>query len=271
MKENVTVVFSKNRGMQLNLCLETIFRNCDDIAKKTDIYVLYKADEEYIPGYDILKNRYKQVIFVEEKDFKQDLLDIVSSKKHVLFFVDDNVVTGKFLFSDIEKGLENNPDVLGVSLRLGKNTTNCFSYNKEQNVPNMEKSGYFMKFNWQKAELDFNYPIELSSSVFRVEDIIDILENCSYNSPNFLEQAMSESYIKDKPYLLCYEKSVSFCFPINRVQDSHPNRSANVDIADLNKIFLDGWHIRAENFYEHISTGAHELPEGIFEMVRDEF
>ena len=262
MKKVVTVIFSRNRALQLDLCLRTLQLHCADIHKSAYVNVLYRADDHHRESYEILKREYPDVIFIEEVSFKQDLLDIVHNKSGILFsIVDDTVFVEDFLLGNIVSNLESNLDCLGFSLRLGFNTNFCFPYGKSQDIPATVKveNGVANKYNWQSAQLDFGYALELSSSIYRLEDIIEILENCEYFSPNSLEDRFAECHIHTKPNLLMYDKSVAFSNPINKVQLDHPNKSGDIDADVLLQYFMAGYRINAEPFNHYKNTGAHEL------------
>ena len=262
MKKVVAIIFSKNRALQLDLCLRTLQLHCADIHKISDVNVLYKANGHHRESYEILKREYPDVIFVEEQSFKQDLLNIVHNKSGILFsIVDDTVFVEDFLLANIVSNLESNPDCLGFSLRLGFNTNFCFPYGKSQDIPATVKieNDVANKYNWQSAQLDFGYPLELSSSLYRLEDINEILNDCKYSSPNSLEDSMVRCHIHTKPYLLMYDKSVAFSNPINKVQLDHPNKSGDIDADVLLKYFMAGYRINDAPFNQYKNTGAHEL------------
>ena len=261
MKKVVAIIFSKNRALQLDLCLRTLQLHCADIHKLSSVNVLYKVDDNHRESYEILKQEYLDVIFIEEQSFKQDLLDIVRDKSVILFCVDDTVFVEDFLLANIVSNLDNNPDCLGFSLRLGFNTVHCFPYGKSQDIPATTKieNGAANKYNWQSAQLDFGYAMEISSSLYRTEDIVEILDNCDYNNPNSLEDRFAECHIHTKPNLLMYDKSVAFSNPINKVQLDHPNKSGDISADVLLQYFMAGYRINAEPFNHYISKSAHEL------------
>ena len=260
-KKIVTVIFSRNRSLQIDLCLRTLQLHCADIHKLSNVAVLYKADDPHKVSYEILKREYPDVNFVEEVSFKQDLLDIVHDKSVILFCVDDTIFTEDFLLANVVSNLDGNPDCLGFSLRLGLNTNFCFPYGKSQDIPATVKieNGVANKYNWQSAQLDFGYPLELSSSAYRLEDINEILNDCKYSSPNSLEDSMVRCHIHTKPNLLMYDKSVAFSNPINKVQTDHPNKSGDISADVLLQYFMAGYRINAEPFNQYKNTGAHEL------------
>jgi hypothetical protein len=122
-----------------------------------------------------------------------------------------------------------NSDALGFSLRLGTNTTYCYSMSTPQALPGFDPlSGGILKFNWTKSEGDFAYPLEVSSSIYSIEMILDLLMGRKFQNPNTLEVQMSQSrsrYKRKRPMMLCHEKSAAFCVPINRVQNLYQNRA----------------------------------------------
>lgn len=260
--------------MQANLLLTTLFQHCADIEQESDIFVLHRNDESHEQSYEILQSEFPTVNFVKETSFKQDLLKILdfheSNISFVLFLVDDQIFTEDFSMKEVVSTLVENDDCIGFSLRLGKNCVKCFPYNCEQNLPEFyDVKNNIKKFNWQKAEYDFSYPLEISASCYRVEDIKEILENCDYHNPNTYESIFSSCYFEDKPNLLCYEKGVSFSNPINKTQQYNNNRSGDIDPNLLNEKYLEGYRIDEEEFYKYQNDGAHELVGIMLKKERD--
>jgi hypothetical protein len=274
MKRCVTVIFSRNRALQCHLLLSTLFNHCKDIEQESNIFVLHRNDSEHEKSYETLKTEFPTVNFVKETNFKQDLLKLLLSNesniswgKNVCFLTDDSVICNDFNMTNVIKTLENSRDCLGFSLRLGLNTKFCYPYNCEQAVPhviNVNKN--VLMFDWQKAEYDFGYPIELSSSVYPLENIIEILQNCQYFSPNSLESCMAGCYIEDKPNLLMFPKSVCFSSPLNIVQDTHKNRNAGHDPDTFRRLYEKGIRFNATQFDNITPNAAHWIPEN-FEVI----
>jgi hypothetical protein len=261
--------------MQLDLLLKTLLLNCKDIQELSDINVLYTTNkEDHEKSYGVLRKEYKNINFVKEVSFKQDLLNLLKNRKNVLFLVDDSVVVKKFLLKEILFGLNSIHGALGFSLRLGKNTVNCYPLNKEQNVPlsvcNCKSE--WTQYYWPDVELDFGYPLELSSSCYRVKDLLPLLENCSFNNPNSLESvmALNVEYYNEKPILLCFKNSVCFSDPLNKVQNFNGNRSGNVSPEGLLLKFEEGYRINIESFKGFISSGAHQYVPVEFIKVKDD-
>jgi len=274
MNNIVAIIFSKNRAMQLDLCLHTLYQQCQDIDR-LDISVLYTTTtQKHTNSYDILKNNYHGIDFIQEDDFKKDLLNIINNNTHVLFIVDDTIFVDNFYIGNMVDalGYRHNEHTLGISLRLGRNTTHCYPLNKIQEIPIFINGWFgFKKFNWQKERYDFNYPLELSSSMYRVKDLEFILRRTYYNNPNELEYLLSSNTVTiHKEYLLCYDISVAFSNPINRVQKTNNNKFATIHeytpefLVDL---FLDDFRIDPTAFENFISNGCHHEVEFLFKEL----
>jgi len=265
MKKAVTVIFSRNRALQLDLCLRTLLNHCKDILEVGNIVVLYRNDPEHEDSYATLMSEFPQIRFKKEQNFKKDMLSLFFNEGNILsngfvtFVVDDQVFTMDFSIKSVVSILAENKDCLGFSLRLGKNCHRCYPYDCDQAIPktkNIDKN--ILKYNWQDAEYDFNYCLELSASTYRIKDIFEILETCNYNSPNSLESAMSSCYYADKPNMLMFEKSISFGLPINKVQLTHNNRSMNIGADILVKKYMAGYRINPNKYDGYISSGCHD-------------
>jgi len=74
------VIFSKDRPMQLDATLSSLFLHCEDV-ENTTINVLFTSSSEKVKNqYQQLISLYKDVVvFTEEMDFQNDLLNIIYS------------------------------------------------------------------------------------------------------------------------------------------------------------------------------------------------
>jgi len=262
------IVFSKDRAMQLHLCLSSLYKYCEE-RSEMKVEVIFKATSySHHDAYDALSYEFKDVAFIKEADFKSQLIYRLSTTKEVLFLVDDNIFVDEFSIKDIVGLLRKNERVLGFSLRLGRNTTICYPINTIQGLPHFYTvDDKFLMYRWVNADYDFAYPLEVSSSIYRVNDIEPIIKNCEYNSPNTLEAVLamnSRNFYEKNPLLMCYEKSVAFCNPINKVQAFNNNRSGIKESYSpdaLLKEFEKGNRISLEQFEGFVPTGAHEEVE----------
>jgi hypothetical protein len=273
----VTIYFSKNRPLQLDLALNTNKQSCLEWENQNQI-VLYKAtSDRFTKAYEQLKREHPSVTFIKQVDFKKDLLKCLKRQKYVLFVVDDCIFTGDYSSDVICLALDTIKNALGFSLRLGTNTKYCYSLNKSNKIPEIKTVvTNLRKFNWtNNASGDFAYPLELSSSAYRIDDIIQLLEQSNYDSPNSLEWLMyvNLNFFKEFPVLLCYETSVAFCNPINKVQTENNNRSgkkSEYTLESLLKRYEKGERINSKMFYGFVSGGCHQETDIEFSSLKKE-
>jgi len=295
------LVFSKDRAMQLDATLASFFAHAKD-ASAIRMMVLYKTSTAlHQAQYALLEQEYAgRVEFIPEIDFRSQVLDLLisalSSAKlrwwyclrkrigflppiinlqsdgltagHVLFLVDDNIFVRSFEIANMVGELGANSDALGFSLRLGTNITYCYTMNTPQTLSGYEPlPGEILKFHWTKSEGDFAYPLEVSSSIYSIGVILDLLTGLKFQNPNTLEVQMSQRrsrYKRKRPALLCHENSVAFCVPINRVQTTYPNRAGqNEELSPqrLAEMFAQGFRINVNAFSGFIPNSCHQEAE----------
>ena len=288
------IIFSKDRPLQLHATLASFALHACDAAK-VQLNVLCKTStEDFARGYAEVAEDFAgqlQLNWVQESDFKADLLAIMQEPKptsrrrrlfdrltlqhhrlrteHVLFLVDDNLFIRTFCLQEITETLNTHSNAIGFSLRVGRNTTSCYSMQCEQPIPPFESTPPGLRFKWPGQVGDFGYPLEVSSSVYRCSDLIPLLRSLPYNNPNRLEQALSATsglFARRLSTLLCFEQSVAFCAPLNKVQSILDNRSGakeKYSSEALNALFLDGYRINVSALSAFVPKAAHveiELP-----------
>ena len=247
---------SKDRAMQLDAVLRSISLHCRDI-ENMDIKVIYlTTDSTHENQYDKLKEKFAFAQFNRETDFREQVLIYIKEYEYVLFLVDDILFVRDFSIADMAESLGNNDDALGFSLRLGMNTTYCYMLNREQKLPSFASiDNETLKFAWTAAEYDFNYPLEISCSVYRVRDIYPLLGQLEFSNPNNMEYSMccnSFPYRSSKGHLLCKRNSIAFGIPVNLVQDFNPKNQYGTEIKysakELSKTFDEGYRIDVEAY-----------------------
>lgn len=259
----ITILFSKDRATQCDLALNTLDKNC---IGNVNPHVLYTcSNENHEKSYEILKKEHSNISFHRETNFQNDLLELIKYQDYIMFLVDDNIFTNNFNINKITKLLHNYPELIGFSLRLGVNSTYCYSLNCEQEIPPCTKPYKDMlMFGWVGADSDFGYPLELSSSIYPISSVSSVLYNTKYDNPNQLEWIMSQCLsmlTTTKPLLASYEQSVSFCNPINKVQNVNNNRfskKAEYSSDLLLTNYLNGGRIITSPFEGFISNSCHQ-------------
>src|SRR2546426_443977 len=111
------IVFSRNRPLQLEGYLRSLFANC---AEGIAVSVLERNDDLYKQAYADLRSQFPYVHFLDERNFAEDLHELLhrTSADMICFGCDDVLYVAPIVVSDIE-GIFAKRNVLGVSLRLG--------------------------------------------------------------------------------------------------------------------------------------------------------
>lgn len=261
----LALVFSKDRAMQLDCTIRSFIQHCKDIDSIA-IKVLYTTSSaSHESQYQEIKAEHPFVEFIRESDFKNDFLQLLDASEYILFLVDDNIFVNDFYVDHIISGFKQVPDAIGFSLRLGRNTTYCYMLNKQQALPEFDSLPKdVLCYDWTTAQYDFGYPLEVSSSLYRLEDILPLLKQGDYKNPNTLELLMDTHkafYAHNKSKLLCFEKSVAFCNPLNMVQTMWVNRAGNKNIYTpdkLSQMFAQGLRIDKEILSGFTPNACHQ-------------
>ena len=125
--------------------------------------------------------------------FMQALISLLlRPKPTMLFVVDDTLFLRPFSFTRCSRDLLENDACLAFSLRLGQGLTRFYMGDCDQEVPEMilvDKDSQVYQFRWTEAKGDFEYPLEISSSILNLNLILPRLLRKKWNSPNTLEMA----------------------------------------------------------------------------------
>ena len=264
----VVLVFSKDRPLQLDAALRSWMRHCKE-APDGLVKVLYKASSSRMLSlYRQLMREHPGVDFFRERDFRRDLLVLVARRDFVGFVVDDSIFVRDFSIQDVSTALGRNRDAVGFSLRLGRNTTYCYSMDHAQKAPDFEAiEGGALRYRWPGADYDFGYPLELSSSMYRSQDLLPLLERLEFKNPNTLEDVLSRNtgrFRESRPFLACWEQSRAFSIPVNKVQQVCENRAggnAAYSAEALAEAFARGERIQTESFDGFVPNACHQEVE----------
>jgi hypothetical protein len=301
MRENTPakitgIVFSKDRAMQLDAALRSFFLNCADTNLLT-LKVLYTGSTaRYLNQYHELSHIFSanpHVEFIEEGNFQRDVFDTIgisltrwdqvlihprgmknpsaSTNQFVLFLVDDNLFIRQFRLARIIEALDSNKDALSFALQVGANIDYCYPLDVSVKFPTFEKlSAGIIKYRWPEAGNGLNYPLEVSSSIYRASEIVNLLAKLKFSNPNTLEAQMAAKashYRNSYPYLLCHERSVTFCNPINIVQKNYGNRVGvrkEYSTESLAGLFEEGYRMDVQRYQNMIPHACHQEVELCF-------
>jgi hypothetical protein len=289
--------------MQLDAMLRSLSRHSAD-SSLPRIHVLFAASSpQFGRQYAVLERYWRDhlpITFHLERRFRTDLLGVLDLSaspdrasgdpsgrrtrrlsalralvplvakpwEYVVFLVDDNVFVRPFSLRRAVRALRSHPQAIGFSLRLGRNTTDCYALDRPQTLPPFAPmQGGVMAFDWTAAQCDFGYPLEVSSSIYAASTVADLLSANEFSNPNTLESRMSaaaEDFAAKgrQPELLCYATSVAFCNAVNKVQTTYENRSgASPDMSAmaLADRFDSGLRIDAQALDGFTPSACHEV------------
>jgi len=175
-----TIVFTKNRPMQLHGYLESLFRYFP--KDKIQTLIVWK-EEKFREQYHSLFREFPDCRVIREGDFHTDLLQILREVQtpYLLFGVDDVVFFDGVDLGLIEKAfLSQAKDLFGFSLRLGpdmaKEELEAGAAQK-QRVDEQE----FYLLDWRRGKSSHTcYPFELCATVYPTERVRHLVE-CRVN------------------------------------------------------------------------------------------
>ncbi len=262
-----SIVFSKDRPLQLDLLLKSLALNCTD----TKTFVLYTTSSDaYQESYLTLIQEHKDVEFVKQTySIFDDVHNIVSniSDKYCCFLTDDCIFYRNLEINheDLDSifdltmgqlsGVEDSNDkaISCLSLRVGTNTTTRQINNQiiQDHVPSeiFVKDDKFLLWNWTNIAYGgyWCYPLSVDGHIFKTNLIKDyteelVLLNTHYSNrgvpraksawkqtPNEFESKLQRFVFDLGPVCTSLKESHVVNSPNNMVQDSHlENRSGDI-------------------------------------------
>ena len=232
-----SIVFSKNRPLQLDLCLNSMKKNLPECSH---VIVIHKNSEGFASAHETLKREHSDVTFWEQGSslFKDTLASTMSADTDCVgYFTDDD-----FVFSDeatYYKHLDS-PQVACVSLRMGLNICKRSQGNETwEDVPAKYTHLSGGGIGWSKTSILYgsywSYSLSVDGHVFRQRDMIEMLDELCYledrcpekwkQTPNELEGALQRFWTTTPNCIVSPTHSRVVNSPNNRVQESHNNVS----------------------------------------------
>ncbi len=255
LDDNLTVdfiVFSKDRAMQLHSLIETqkeMIINCNNI------YVLYTTSSEiHEKSYTELIQMFSDITFVRERNFRNDLISIVSQSQSskVVFLCDDGFFKAPINLWDITKY---NPYLFCVSLARGLDATTNFGVVQElpKFIDDVIEDDNFLCWKWQDCHNspDWSYPLSVGGVVFSRIEMLCLIKLIDFKGPNSLEgQLQSFKKMFLPRYGLCAKKSLIGYLPCNIISSESRCETTNTHSVDeLLQLWNDGYRIKYEEMY----------------------
>lgn len=252
-----TIIFSKNRACQLELLLRSL---------NIPVIVQYTYDADFKAGYDKVIEMYPSVKFVRENNFREQLIELVSSGlENVMFLVDDDVMIRPFSENSKEfEEFRRNHNILCLSLRQSP------SY-RYGTLPELIDN----KWDWRpysRQSKTFNYrlrtwgcPMAVGAHIFRRSDILSILRKVKdIKTPSYLERELTYN-APDRPFALCFDKAKFVNVEANQVQTDFRSHTYGLSIEELEKQFVQGKRLSLTN----IIQGAENVNDYFMQISYD--
>lgn len=186
-KQITNIVFTKNRPLQLEGYLESLYRHFPQELFQT--YVIYKP-ELFGQQYQQLFQKFPSCKVIEERDFFSDFLSILNevNTEYMLFGVDDVVYFDSVDFDLIDETFkEFSKDIFGFSLRFSEQNINRSDPVSEADIAGQP----VYSINWTQGRAPTTrYPFELCATIYKSELVKKILEN-SRKTNFFFEKAFA--------------------------------------------------------------------------------
>ncbi len=175
------IVFTKNRPLQLEAYLESLYRYFP--AEKIQTYVIYKV-EFFSEEYESLFKKYPDCRVVRESNFHTDCLNVINqvNTKYILFGIDDVVFFDSVDFEVIDRAFDSyGDDIFGFSLRFGKDyIKTCGDLINEITVIDQQ----IYSIDWPQGRTSSTrYPFELCATVYPAELVKKIISGTMNNNP----------------------------------------------------------------------------------------
>ena len=251
------VIFSFNRVLQLESLIKSLIFNLEGNIR---INILYKTEKHTNNLYEILKSKFineKNINFIyQERSFKNSLLNLMqtlndknSSKKQLLFFVDDQIMFRKTNLNSINNLLKKAPI---ATLRIGLNTRSSYNLNKKQNIKDYPFSIKKSSLVWQPLfrEDDISYVFSFDSTTIPFNLFSSFSKYLIYKGPNSIESAMNYggfTYKILKLKLASFIKQHAINFVITKVQNETKNRGVFMETKELDNLFKDNWELKVDS------------------------
>lgn len=271
-----TIYFSFNRAMQLDTSLRYFLKNV--LAPIDRISVIFRATRDHKLGYDLLKQKYKNVMFFEEENninffsdtlphltrprnlyrflkypflrknksnFKQLLEKVIkeTNSDFVMFSTDDSLFFREASFGDeVFSKIRANPTQVSYRLYVGSNHSDA--------PKGLKTEGELLSWNYFDKEMyrHWAYPFAIDGTIYDTKSLKNIILPILYHNPSTFEAYICRECIVRKffSFGLSPLKSSMVGVPINKVQGIYQNKHGNIDVEILNRYFLMGFTLDYE-------------------------
>lgn len=213
------------------------------------VTVLYTCEGRFEAAYGKLHSYFPHVDFIRENDFKEQVLGCLEQVRTPLFMFgcDDVVFRRAWEPGLIWRTFRDLPELIGFSLRLGKEITFSGTQGRSMTNPRFQRTDPFLVWEWCAGEFDWGYPWELDGTIYPtqfVRDMLMAIRKLDWAHPNKLEGVVA--------YLIRPMKTLYWAA-------RHPRAGADFINGAAREIFTRG----------HKANAVHRKPGGgLTDLVR---
>lgn len=285
--ESPVAVFipSRDRALQLDGALRSFKRQCSDASSACISVLFHGTSRRHRSAYKRVAREHPDITLFEERSFPTDvhrLLGIGPPNSEVdagsrepemqLLVVDDTLFVEPFSLRAMASTLSSQAHALGFSLRLGETISYCQTLDITSPAPTLTRvdaagDAEIVSFAWPGLEPDWGYPLELSSSLYRRQDLAVLIRAIAFDSPTKLEYELSlktPGLAHERPQLLCYRKPRAVSLALNRVQRIAPNPTSGHERHEPSTLLTNyehGWRVDAQAYDGYTPHACHEEAE----------
>lgn len=234
-----SIIFSKDRPLQLDLCLNSIKKNFKDSSQNI---VIHNNSEQFDKAHETLQKEHQDVEFWQQSGslFKDVLHAIIGAKNNfICFFTDDDIFYASFGCESYD--FIDDLNISCLSLRMGLNIVE--RSHAGQTASDTCQKGWKTDngmIAWPKTFHAYgsywSYDLSVDGHVYKKSLILGMIDELCFiqprynwgNTPNVLESTMQRFWANGANFILCPQTSVVVNSPNNRVQKTHENKSGEV-------------------------------------------
>jgi len=250
-----TIIFSKDRAMQLDLLLRSIKDNFIEL-NPSEIKVYIKAsNNDYRIAYLQLTKDHPEFHYIFQTDFYSEVKKIINnfSKPYSLILVDDSVILNDFPVMNSLKYLEQ-IEFHQISLRMHLGIEYCHPADRYCSTSNMEQiEDNLFSWYWRNNDelADWGYAANIDSCFYKTQFLKNIINRISFDNVNDIEGRMNELRYEFRPKMICYDipKIATICNNLTQSGFNRHNPNPMYTIENLNQLYLEGRRISTSNIY----------------------
>lgn len=256
------VIFSKDRAAQLDLLIQSIYK----FVCNPNIFVIYKySEEKYQTAYNILSNKYSNIILIKEYELREELIDIIDElDRTTCLCTDDSVFFRELPKINYEQLLIDN-NCNSFSTRSGLNTLQQCHWKPifQKPINNLSTDHNFLKWKWSEHDYrtDYGRPMSIDGNIFLSSKLHKILKETNWDNPRNLDAIMHDDFGE---HIMSFHHSVLTCIPWNLVA---PGNADNYGLfhkhhqSDINNNYLNGKTIQLDKLdFSNVYSSHIEIP-----------